>query len=218
MEVDLNGLSQKFLLIGITLPGDYEEGPEVEASLITRYLSTGAIDIFHIRKPFSDENYVRKLLLHIPEDFHPRLTLHSHFHLIDEVKLGGLHLKEDSVPNPSKGLRLSRSRHSLSEFYNEDNENLSYSFLSPVFDSISKRNYRSKFNLQDKSLRELLNKYPVMALGGINSVNLYQIFDAKFAGAALLGYLWSPEMNPSQIIVKLIKAREEILSNEKHII
>lgn len=137
------------------------------------------IDFFHIRKKKSSIDYTRALLESLPSDLHNRLVLHSHYDLNVEFPLGGMHTV------------FSRSCHSIEEL-NECGK-FAYSFLSPIFDSISKTGYLSRFNLSDSELLKANVKTPVIALGGITPRHFQKLFESKFAGAALLGYLWSPK-------------------------
>jgi thiamine-phosphate pyrophosphorylase len=69
---------------------------------------------------------------------------------------------------------------------------MDYLFLSPVFDSISKENYNSRFPeslLCDLKSKGIINE-KVIALGGVNKHNISKVKDYGFGGAAVLGALW----------------------------
>lgn len=68
-----------------------------------------------------------------------------------------------------------------------------YCFLSPVFDSISKPEYKSNFKT-DFNIEGDLNQR-VFALGGINKSNIKQVFEKEFFGAAVLGAIWGEPKN-----------------------
>lgn len=190
---------QPFLIIGFTTP-DAWESPEIEALEISKLLLSGAIDIFHIRKKEAVLSYTRELIKTIPVSLHKRLVNHSNYELTDDFNLGGIH-------NQS-----SRSCHSLEEFDNFDASSFRYSFLSPIFDSISKDGYCSKFNLESRELAECTSKYPIIALGGVKPSNFKQLYTLKFAGAALLGYLWAPKLKTEEKIKEILEYRTMLTS------
>ncbi|MDR3253081.1 MAG: thiamine phosphate synthase [Tannerella sp.] len=69
---------------------------------------------------------------------------------------------------------------------------LSYVFLSPVFDSISKVGYRQGFTSEELlsyRMQGFINKR-VIALGGIYAGNISEIRRYGFGGVAVLGALW----------------------------
>ncbi|KAF5841152.1 thiamine phosphate synthase superfamily [Dunaliella salina] len=73
---------------------------------------------------------------------------------------------------------------------------LDYAFLSPIFDSISKKGYAAaKFD--PVQLRTLLQEHgkqlPVIALGGISAENCLQALDMGFQGVAVLGSIWEAQ-------------------------
>ena len=91
----------------------------------------------------------------------------------------------------SSGLSLSYSCHSLSEVELRKPK-MDYVFLSPIFDSISKRGYRSKFSLSElqKAGAEGIIDSRVVALGGITKDKLPLLQSLHFGGAAMLGAIW----------------------------
>ena len=198
-----------FRIIGITLPGEWESAAK-EAEAIALYLNNNAVDLFHIRKPVADINYTQDLILKIPPEYHKKLILHSHYSLFPLFEFGGVHIKinEDKIASLESKI-ISRSCHSLDECL-QDAGNYTYSFLSPIFDSISKTGYLSSFSLEDPGLVSVTSSHPIIALGGVIPAFFSKLFDAKFAGAALLGYLWSPKVPYHRKIQALL--------NNKHLI
>ena len=69
---------------------------------------------------------------------------------------------------------------------------MDYVFLSPIFDSISKRGYRSQFSLTElqKAAAEGIIDSKVVALGGITKDKLPLLQSLHFGGAAMLGAIW----------------------------
>lgn len=201
-----------FKIIGITLPQEHPGGSRLEAELISRYLESGAIEWIHIRKPGASEPYTDAVLSEIPSRLLPRITLHSHFNLSDKYPVGGLHLKNSPGIPTNKSLRLSRSCHSVEELGTEDINRYTYSFLSPIYDSISKKGYHAAFDLSDGNLPFFIEGKNVVALGGVVPDKFKELFRLKFAGAALLGYLWSQNTIDTQIM-ELLRGRKLLVSS-----
>ena len=165
-------------LIAITKP-EFWAG---EASAIVRLLQESGFWRVHIRKPSAQTTEVERLILAIPPELRPRLTIHYHFDLAPLV--GGVHLNLRN-PHPPQGWTgmVSRSCHSLDELTLEAD----YLFLSPIFDSISKPGYHAAFTAE-----ELRGKVDVrtFALGGVTFEQLSKIQELGFGGAAMLGAAW----------------------------
>ena len=69
-----------------------------------------------------------------------------------------------------------------------------YVFLSPIFDSISKENYQSNFDLIElkEDLKNVNDK--IIALGGVTLSNVVDLKTAGFDGYAQLGDFWNNEI------------------------
>src|SRR4051812_14773407 len=78
-----------FQLIIISSPRAVEEQRNKLLQLLENGLTT-----FHIRKPDWDEAALQEYLLAIPEKYHSRLVLHSHYQLALQYDLKGIHLTE----------------------------------------------------------------------------------------------------------------------------
>ena len=175
-------------LILITPPTYFVE----ENKIITDLFDEG-LDILHLRKPDTIPMYAERLLSLIPEQYHKRIVVHDHFYLKEEFKLKGIHLSQrnPTIPHHYKG-HISRSCHSLEEVKKYKKE-CNYVFLSPVFDSISKMNYRSNYSNAElrKARKDGFIDKKVIALGGIDINNIKDVKKYGFGGAAILGALWN---------------------------
>lgn len=163
-----------------------EEIGEREAADISRWLDEGW-DYVHLRHPEASLRDMRRLIEAIPQRHHRRLRLHGHFHLASEFNLGGLHLNGRCPAPPAfYSGALSRSCHSVAEV-REAAGQCDYVTLSPIFDSISKKGYRSAFTV---SMLEELNDIArplVIALGGVTPDRLAELKRFNFAGYAVKG-------------------------------
>lgn len=149
-------------------------------------------DYVHLRHPKASLSELKQIIEKIPKRLHNKIKLHSHFELCNEYDIGGLHLNHNCPIAPYDYMgKLSKSCHSIDEV-NEQSFIYEYVTLSPIFDSISKNGYKSTFdNEQLLSIKET----NVIALGGITPYNINQLECYKFAGFAVLGYLFDNQIN-----------------------
>lgn len=162
-------------LIVITEPENFDG----ESELVELMLREG-IDRVHIRKYSATD--AESLIAAIDSTLRPRLRVHYHKEIAEKFNIE-LHQK-------------SRSCHSPEELSND----VEYQFLSPIYDSISKQGYKSRFNLA--TLRVSKNVY---ALGGVEPCRFAELEQAGFGGAAMLGYIWA-DHNPETIKKRIYAA------------
>lgn len=174
-------------LILITPPTYFVE----ENKIITDLFEEG-LDILHLRKPDTAPMFAERLLTLIPEHYHKRIVVHGHFYLKEEYRLKGIHLnsRNPNLPEGYKG-HISCSCHSLEEVKNRKKQ-CDYVFLSPVFDSISKKNYHANYTPEEirKAHKAGIIDKKVIALGGIDVNNIAEVKNYGFGGAAIMGALW----------------------------
>lgn len=174
-------------IIVVTTPNFFTE----EDKIITALFQEG-LDILHLRKPEASAHYSERLLSLIPEKFHKRIVTHDHFYLKEEFGLMGIHLnsRNPNVPENYSG-HISCSCHSTEEVRIKKGD-YDYVFMSPIFDSITKENYPSKYTAEELryAAKEGIIDKNVIALGGITVDNILQVKDFGFGGAAILGDLW----------------------------
>lgn len=158
---------------------------------IIRQLFNEELEIFHLRKNEYSESELRKFIELIPERHFKKIVLHSHYHLAVEYGLKGIHVPHTfrgAVP----GRTVSISFHALEEIQKVEIR-FDYGFLSPVFDSISKEGYKSRFNLNEVKLFLKHRNEKIIALGGIDEDKIETVKDLGFSGIALLGAIWQSE-------------------------
>lgn len=180
-------------LIAITSEGSISR--EVER-IIT--ILDGGFDYVHIRKPSYTLEQTRELINAIPSQYHRRLKLHDYFELTREFDLGGVHLNSRNPNAPLGCGMVSLSAHSAEDIAMAEG-GYEYITLSPIFDSISKVGYNSNFTKSE--LQHIITNYAdkdIIALGGINDKNIAKVQELGFAGAAILGYLFS-EMDITEL-------------------
>ncbi|MGM0579179.1 MAG: thiamine phosphate synthase [Bacteroidota bacterium] len=131
---------------------------------ILHQLFDAGLEFFHLYKPSFSNREIEAYWAKIPEKYRDKVSIHS-----DHLKFHNLQeLEECSV-------------------------DYEYAFLSPIFNSISKKGYKSAFDLME--LREVLKgkNGKIIALGGIDEDKIEKVKEAGFSGIALLGAIWHNE-------------------------
>ena len=190
-----------------------EQDTPGELENLTQLFQSG-LTTFHLRKPDWKIEQTEDFLAAIPKEFLSKIVLHSHFELANKFAIKGIHLNEANkklAPQLNAETIISASFHSIGHI-KENTFPYRYIFLSPIFESISKPGYHSKFDLKTlveelKQLRlEKTNLPGIIALGGITSGNIGSVKETGFDGAALLGSIWQ-SANP----VKAFKDIQSII-------
>ncbi len=195
-------------LIVFTAPKNFKG----EAELLNFFLQDNFLTL-HVRKPnFSDDD-LRLFLAKIHEKYHSQLIIHQSIHLLSEYNLKGFHCTRDFLSKSGKSIlelkerypnkSFSKSCHSLEELTAISGFN--YVFLSPFFDSISKKDYHSKFDLKEVTKVLKTNTYKIVALGGVSSSNIKKIQECRFNGIGVLGSIWN-SLEPKIEYEKIKKA------------
>lgn len=165
-----------------------------EATIVNKLFQTG-LDLFHIRKYEASEKEIAELIGQIDPEYQDRLVLNHHHDLGLNLGLKRFHYSEKDRRMWSetdwKGMDPERiystSVHSLEEF-NDLPTHFSYAFLSPVFDSISKPDYKAvNFDFSKRDNKEI----KLIGLGGVQADNANQAIRMGFDGIALLGAIWN---------------------------
>ena len=186
-----------------------------ELERVNQLLADDTIDYFHLRKPDFDYQQMKDYLNQIEEDLHYKINIHSNYALIAEFDLAGINLNKKAlnqlvyidevdkcfiqplVVNQRK-IEVNRitpnsitySGHSIQEI-NHLSFDIDYAFLSPIYDSISKNNYKSKFEDKNKLKQELAQTTKkIIALGGITTDKIADLKTIGFYGYAQLGNFW----------------------------
>lgn len=189
-------------IIVITSPHPVKD----EASICNTLFAYG-LERLHLRKPEAGEDIYKGFIEQIEPRYRNRIILHDQYHLVQQYHLHGIHLKSGQANEYIHYRQLkhiSISCHSLEEI-GQLPFTPEYYFLSPIFDSISKPGYKSKFgelsNLKATSL-------PVVALGGITPDNLPVCREKHFYGVAALGYIWE---KPEEALSRFLQLKTPVV-------
>jgi thiamine-phosphate pyrophosphorylase len=170
-------------------------------------LFENGLELLHIRKPDYSAAEMRSFLSEIKSDLREQLVLHSHHHLASAFGMNRIHFSESERKKTvllfgkfpfetykAKGFHLSTSVHSIEDFNTLSNA-FEYAFLSPIYPSISKKDYYSKIDLFEAIKNRTNYTIKLIALGGIESKNAELAIENGFDNIALLGTIWN-QNNP----------------------
>ncbi len=158
---------------------------------------------YHLRKPEFDTSDYRKYIKAIEPQYHNRLVLTGSYELYNEFDLGGIHLnsnarRDDALRKKLAHLParvLSTSYHTWQKIQENDVQ-YGYVFISPVFDSISKKEYKANIDPYGaakirKKMAEQKKYCPeIYGLGGVGVLEIQALHEYGFDGGAMLGSLW----------------------------
>jgi len=177
---------------------------------------------FHIRKPRFSRKELTDYIKMFPEKYRKRLVIHSYHGLASSLKLGGIHLSRKHRKRGrfyrfqlflkmkfDKNLLVTRTFHKLTDITDEKRK-YSYTFLSPVFDSITHSTLSGGFSKRALLIMIPQAKQPVYALGGVTAKLLTEVSDLGFEGAVLLGSVWNTEEAPHVVFKKAIETAEKL--------
>ncbi|MGB0403603.1 MAG: thiamine phosphate synthase [Salibacteraceae bacterium] len=168
---------------------------------IVEFFENG-LNIYHIKKKDFSYSKMEEFICMIPQKYHDRLVLHSHYYLAKKYKLRGIHISRHKkrrkylstvhyyfsrlfVPR----LKISKSFHSIHSMI-LDKKKYDYVFLSPVFDHHDISIFSAAFG--EKQLRSVLykSKHNVVALGGVKLDRIELARRTGFFGVALHSAIW----------------------------
>ena len=179
-----------FKYILISQPDDFDGEIDVLVSLFEN-----GLQYFHLRKPQSSKEEMIKYIESIPEKYHSKIVIHSHYSLAEIFNLKGIHCtakgRDEFYEMEHLPIQKSISTHGFCEAGMVD-ESFAYAFISPVFTSISKPNYEQAF--QHDALQQFLcrpHRTAFIALGGITPENVSVCKQMGFDGVAMIGSIWN---------------------------
>lgn len=188
----------------------HEFDVEREILLVNELFNQG-MQLFHLRKPVWDVDTQRHFLEQIKPEFREKISVHQHHETIEEFGLKYHHVKEKQRKDAKKeqGLIYSTSFHDP-KIIEAEAPGFGYYFLSPVFDSISKKNYTAKFG--DDFILNPNQPGKVFALGGVKKDNVAKVFERGFYGAAVLGAIWYD----TESAIKNFKELDQVCKQNVH--
>ncbi len=166
-----------------------------EARWINALFDAG-LEYFHLRKPGRERAEIEALLHDVDPAYHNRIASHHHHALALDNGMKRLHFTEfmrqkvdqdDLQTMRAQGLILSASIHSHDDYPTLPDQ-FEYTFISPVFNSLSKEGYTAQPGLLHLPFTNRHVKR--IALGGIEADTCPEVSAAGFDGIAVLGAVW----------------------------
>ncbi|MFC2113798.1 thiamine phosphate synthase [Bacteroidota bacterium] len=176
-----------------------------EGQLLTDLFREGLTHL-HLRKHGYPANKIADLINRIPQEYHKQIILHCNFELLKKFDLGGMHVTRKRRKNwffifftlnkykNKPGFIITTSYHSTRKI-EKSPDYYSYFFINSLFGSIHQGG-KHAYKEPDK-LREFLmvTKRDVVALGGIDLINIKSVREIGFKSVGLHGAIWGFE-NP----------------------
>lgn|SRR5690554_380653 len=179
-------------LVLLTSPVNFAD----EHVLIERIFESG-LKRLHLRKPGFSVEKLDTWLLGLDISYRKRCVLHGDLETALALEVGGVHSSPQFATNLTKAslenLDLSVSCHSFEEIKALPTF-VDYAFLSPIFDSISKVNYKAAFTktqIQEFFTNRDSTQPRIYALGGIDIDTIEEAKKCGFDSAAVLGGVWN---------------------------
>jgi thiamine monophosphate synthase len=201
----MGGLNMtNFLLAVLSLPGVFPGEAEGMGTLLA-----AGVGRLHLRKPEATPAELEELVQRLAPRWGERLVLHGPRSRELALRYGvpnvhgavayrdGLGYSGGGPMVDAGGLVLSTSAHGWEEFGRLP-AGLAYAFISPLFDSISKRGYGANAGLLKQPDRE----WPCLpvGLGGVSGETVGLMLEQGWKGAAVLGWIWE---EPAKAVVRL---------------
>lgn len=172
---------------------------QAEAKIIKGLFSRG-LQRLHVRKPGASTEELHSCIVSAIEPaYRDRVILHGCHRVAQALHVRGIHYTEktrpaDILPLYGPDFHISAAFHTLDQLRHPWGPSLKSCFLSPVFDSISKKDHRSaQFDRAELKAVLAQSPFPVFALGGVRADRLPDVQQMGFAGAAVIGAVWHSE-------------------------
>lgn len=183
-----------------------EEDIPNEIEILQQLFQEG-LAYYHLRKPNKDYEQHGAYLNKIEAKYHDRIVVHYFHELVNTYNLKGIHFQEqkrrDNIDNPGQYfLNLSMYGKTISSSFHEPEEleacdfEFDYHLLSPVFSSISKKDYKGRgFNVT------AIDKL-IIGMGGVTTDNLEEFNTLGYKGVGVLGGIWNSK-EPIEVFKKM---------------
>jgi thiamine-phosphate pyrophosphorylase len=177
---------------------------ENEPQLVTKMFEAG-LKTLHLRKPKFSTRQLSEYITQIPVEFHQRIIIHSHHHLVFKFDLKGVHytsihlnrkLKKwwflRKIKFRNKKIIQTRAYRKLSEVYKKEDITFDYYLLGTIFNTLNNELYSGYYEQGLKAAIKTSGK-TFIARGGINLGTIEKANAIGFKGVALSSYIWKDE-------------------------
>ena len=159
---------------------------------------------------------LNEFIRQFPERYRERIIIHSYHSLCFRLKLGGIHLSRKHRKRGkfyqfklflrrtfARKIIVTRTFHKLTDL-TTDKRRYSYTFLSPVFDSITQSTLSAGFSKRALLIMIPQAKQPVFAMGGVSYDRLSDVANLGFEGAVFLGSIWNAKEKPHEVFQRAL--------------
>ncbi|WP_157955999.1 thiamine phosphate synthase [Flavobacterium kingsejongi] len=169
-----------------------------ESSILQTLFENG-LERLHIRKPDYTPAQIQKYLDGIAPEYRWKTVVHQHHFLAVDYDCSGVHFSVEKrmatkpeifAKHKADNFTISTSVHNVAEAASVSDA-IDYSFIGPVFHSISKPGYSPKIDFSSLEFKQLLHTTALVAVGGISPETIDQALDYGFNSFALLGTIWN---------------------------
>jgi len=175
---------------------------KTEIDMVNLFFDHG-LELLHLKKRKFSKSKTKQYLKAVNKNYYDKIILHNHFWLAAKFKLKGIHLGRKERRSPFKTkmkifflrlfhpkLQVSTSFHSI-QGAQLDTQKYHHVLLSPVFDSISKKDYSTAFS--EKQIISLFEKtqHNYFALGGVDEAHVSMANNIGFKGVLIYGSIWN---------------------------
>ena len=192
-----------------------------EIYIVIKLLENG-LQSLQIKKPDFTKKQLRSYIDQIPEKFHNKLIIHSHYNLIFKYNLKGIHISKHFrnkkikfktllflIKYFRKGKIISCSCHNIDKLLDIPKFYTNV-FISPIFTKENNLNPLFPLKTLENIIPQLESK--VFATGGIILKNVDLIKNVGFEGVGLMGSIWFDDAKQPLLHFKESKEKLTTLS------
>ncbi len=184
---------------------------ENEHFIINEMFRIGLCNL-HLRKPNFSLEEIKNWIEKIEPTYRKYITVwHRHFSALQQYGVYNIHFPEqdrialtkqtDFDTLKKQGVhQISTSIHQAKEYYNLDKA-FDYTFISPMFNSISKQGYKA-IDKDELTIVHSKKNTKIIALGGIDRSNCNTALNMGLDGVAVLGAIWK-NSNPLNAFIEI---------------
>ena len=155
------------------------------------------LELLHVRKPEYSIEELKLFLSKVNPEFQSRMVLHQQHQVANEFGIHRIHFTESAraaldleSKDNNDGFIKSTSIHTMANF-NQLDSCFEYAFLGPIYQCISKPDYKSDLDVVKAIAQRTNFKTKLVALGGISIENIEETYQLGFDNVALLGSIWT---------------------------
>lgn len=191
-------------------------------SQIKKYLSLG-VDWIQIReKDLSDKELLKVLdkTINLSKKKNTKVFVNNRSDLSFLSRCEGVHLSSDSIPiekikDKFPKLLVVKSCHSLEQAKKAEKEGADFITLSPIFKPLSKNFFIKPLGIKTLYSCFYKLKVPVIALGGIDEDNIFEVAKSGVYGVSAISFFNSIETKKFKKIKKSLERGENEKNKEK---